>query len=166
MANGGTLVWGEDSEAVHALLAHRGLQRIARLRIDGADPEWLHEGERTVQSFARTKSGFAFVANTHVEHNELYACAPDGGKEQRLGRFNDWTDGHATPRQERRTFRVPDGQGGEEDVQVTGANSPNDCAGIGATWTCRSNWPPWMRCRPRASPATWSPSRANPTVAF
>jgi len=121
----GVLQWVDDSRRLAFVQAWRGLQRIAT--IDAASGEVAVAIEPEAGQVALMAAGRDRVVYTEegVDHPlELHAAAwtdadaPGRGCQapETLTSFNAWWDERRAPRVERRTFQLPDGEGGEEAV--------------------------------------------------
>lgn len=109
-------LWSEDSQSLTLLLARRGVQEVARVAVPGGETTTVVTGERHVNAVACTRDTVVFVAESPSQAPEVYACDPSGANERRLSRFNAWWDERPVPTTRLRTFDVPDGRGGTEQV--------------------------------------------------
>lgn len=106
-----------DSREVLAVVARRGVHDIVALSVPhGHERRLVAGGQRQLLGLAHTREHLVFVAQSPVLATELHACRHDGSDEQRLGRFNTWWDARAHAQLERRSFEVPDGEGGTLSV--------------------------------------------------
>lgn len=108
--------WAEDGKRFACVRAHRGLQQIVLVELASGRCEVVVGGMRHVESLSATPTHFAFtVASPSVPH-ELYASRWTGADERVLSNVNAWWHERAAPSVEIRRFKVPDGRGGEEEI--------------------------------------------------
>lgn len=108
---------GSDSREVLALVARRGVHDLVALSVpEGRERLLLAGGQRQLMALAHTREHLAFVVHSPVSATELHACRHDGSGERRLGRFNTWWDDRLHAQLERRSFEVPDSEGGQMAV--------------------------------------------------
>lgn len=110
------LQWSRDSSAVSFINAHRGLQHVTTVTLDGTLRR-ITEGARHVSHLACTEERLVYSAERPDAPMEVYACDPDGAHETPLHRFNTWRDERTEPQVALRMFDVPDGRGGRERVE-------------------------------------------------
>jgi dipeptidyl aminopeptidase/acylaminoacyl peptidase len=110
--------WCEDSAAVMATVATRGCLSVVEVQVPSGRITPRIGGERQLQKLAFTKDWFVFTADRPHAPVELITARRDGsGDEKQLSHFNDWWHERVQAKVERRTFTVPDGDGGMEDIE-------------------------------------------------
>jgi dipeptidyl aminopeptidase/acylaminoacyl peptidase len=101
-----------------ATVATRGCLSVVEVAVPSGEIKPRIGGERQLQKLAFTKDWFIFTADRPHGPVELLAARRDGnGEEKQLSHFNDWWHERPQPKMERRTFTVPDGDGGFEDIE-------------------------------------------------
>jgi dipeptidyl aminopeptidase/acylaminoacyl peptidase len=115
----GAAVWHPEGDRLAVIAAHRGLQRIAIIELPHGRPRYLPGGLRHVVQLAPCADRLAFVAASARQAEELYSLRWDGEDEGRHSAFNrSWFRARERPRALKRRFRVPDGDGGEEQIDA------------------------------------------------
>lgn len=118
LASGGS-VWHPDGDRLAVVAAHRGLQQIAVVAIPQGRITRLRAGLSHVVGLAPCGDRLAFVAASMRKPDELYSMGWDGAERQRHSGFNrDWFAQRMRPHVSKRCWRVPDGDGGEEQVEA------------------------------------------------
>jgi dipeptidyl aminopeptidase/acylaminoacyl peptidase len=116
VAGGENLHWSDDSSRVILVEAYRSCHRVVEVRADDGTSRTLVEGKRQLASLMRTRDGFAFFSESVTEPRELHVTDCAGNNERRLTDFNAWWRERPPLDVELRSFRVPDGKGGEETI--------------------------------------------------
>ncbi|HST92039.1 MAG TPA: hypothetical protein VLJ13_07545, partial [Brevundimonas sp.] len=114
---GDNLLWSEDSASLYFILMRRGLQEIAAISVPDGTLEVLVSGPRHVLKLGLAKDALVYAAASIDQPTELYACDRDGQGERRLSNFNEWWKEREPPRVSLRSFEVPDGEGGTEQIE-------------------------------------------------
>ena len=116
MALPGAIQWEASGERMVVNEAARGLQRIVGVPLQGA-PTVLYEEEGVhVLEVAVHDDRVGFIAQGVNENSEVWLTRPGEGRPRRLTGFNAWRRERVPLAYARRGFRVPDGTGGEEDI--------------------------------------------------
>lgn len=110
--------WRPDGTALRVLLAQQGRQHLVEVDVPAGTRRTLVGGERHLGAIAVGRSRLGFCAEDAAHALEVYACAPDGSGEQRLGDLNGWWRERPTLQAAMRRFTVPDGQGGQEEIEA------------------------------------------------
>ncbi|HUQ29800.1 MAG TPA: S9 family peptidase [Usitatibacter sp.] len=112
----GDLHWSNDGERLIFVEAHRSCHRIVSLSPKDGSWRVLVERQRQISNLTCTRTGFAFFAESIDMPGELYVTDEKGGSERRVTDFNAWWRERTPVEVELRSFRVPDGKGGEESI--------------------------------------------------
>jgi dipeptidyl aminopeptidase/acylaminoacyl peptidase len=117
VAGSGGMTWSADGAEVFFVEAYRSRHRVVRL--DVVDGTWRAgvQGDRHIGGLALTRTGVAFFSETIAAPRELHVADADGGNERRVTDFNAWWRERTPVQAELRSFRVPDGRGGEETIE-------------------------------------------------
>jgi dipeptidyl aminopeptidase/acylaminoacyl peptidase len=113
---GDTVHWSEDSSEVIFVLARHGRQEIACVTVPTGHITHVITGDRQVSKLARTNGRLVYVSEDASTPNDVYCASHKGDQETRLTDFNTWWKDRLLPRVELRSFDVPDGEGGRENV--------------------------------------------------
>lgn len=116
-ASGEAYRWHPDGTALLFARAHRGRHRPALLQVaDGQaiDAQWP---DRQLSAFAIAGEKLFYCVDHPSLPSELWSCSLDGAGERRLSRFNAWWDERTRIEAQVRSFSVPDGKGGQEQVE-------------------------------------------------
>jgi dipeptidyl aminopeptidase/acylaminoacyl peptidase len=114
--SGDSVQWSEDSDAVYFIQTRRGLQEISRMEIADEQVEILVSGERHILKFGLTDDRLVYAAAGISTPTEVFVSARDGSGEKRLTDFNRWWADRTPPKVSLRSFQVPDGKGGNDDI--------------------------------------------------
>lgn len=129
VVSGESLCWYDDSRRVAFLNARRGHQEVNAIDIVSGKAERLVTGKgRQVRAVSCVDGMLAFVSSRLTEPCEVYAANADGGDERRCTDFNAWWRERRQPAVDYRAFTVPDGDGGEEEIEgwlVTAKDAPS-----------------------------------------
>lgn len=115
--SGDSVFWSRDCTKIYFILARRGLQEVASIRIADGKLEILVSGPRHILNLEVTQRQLVYAAASIDKPTELFASNLDGKNERRLTSFNDWWIERSSPRVSLRTFDVPDGEGGSEQIE-------------------------------------------------
>lgn len=129
VVSGQSVHWGEDGRYVMAVLAIRGRQDVCRISVPDGKVTPLVTGDRQAGRMTFAGRHLLYVSQDAAAPNELWRAERDGGGERRLTDFNAWWRDRILPHAEVRRFRVPDGEGGREDIdgwllRPAGADGP------------------------------------------
>lgn len=117
MGTPGSIQWDEDGNRLWVVEARRGLQQIARLDLETGEVQPVYAQDQTeVQELARCGSATGFIRSDALGGPELWIASAEEAP-RRVTHFNDWRDQRARLRLERRRFAVPDGDGGQEEIE-------------------------------------------------
>lgn len=116
---GSQLRWDPRGEWIAALGNHCGRFEIVLGHPGGGRCRWIHRGLRQISALAAADDGLVFVSTSLCWPDEACFVGWDGHHERRLTRFNrDWMRHRRRPRCSLRRFQVPDGRGGQEQVEA------------------------------------------------
>ncbi|HEY0821949.1 MAG TPA: S9 family peptidase [Rhizobacter sp.] len=109
--------WADDGRRFACVWAHRGLQQVVVVDANDGSCSVVVDGLRHVEHFAATPSRVVYTATSPSQAHELYACDWHGKGERQLSHLNPWWHDRPVPRVAMRRFTVPDGRGGEEEIE-------------------------------------------------
>ncbi|WP_075293320.1 S9 family peptidase [Pararhizobium arenae] len=115
--SGDSAQWSEDSDAIYFIQTRKGLQEISRIAIADEKVHSLVSGERHILKFALTDKHLVYAAAGISTPTEIFVSARDGSGEERLTDFNSWWADRMPPKVSVRSFKVPDGKGGDETIE-------------------------------------------------
>lgn len=116
---GSTIVWHPDGDRVATIAARRGLQEVVVVDISSGVVTRVDDGLQHAAALCAAGDGLVFVAARVERPGELHATTWSPGAERVLTRFNrDWAENRAAPRVDKRSFQVPDGNGGSEEIDA------------------------------------------------
>src|SRR5690606_8325628 len=101
---------------VLAILARRGVQEAVEITVPGGRVTTLAGGERHLSRLAHSREFLVYAACSPVSAMEVCCCRHDGSEEKVLTRLNTWWNDRTMPSMERRSFEVPNGDGGTETI--------------------------------------------------
>jgi len=113
---GGTLYWSEESDALFFIQVRSGLQEIATITVADQKLDVLVSGERHILKLALAPDKLVYAAASVQKPTEVFAAARDGSNERSLTEFNAWWQERLPPATSLRSFVVPDGNGGSEEI--------------------------------------------------
>lgn len=108
--------WAEDGRRLACIRAHHGLQQVVLIDMPSGRCTVAVSGERHVESLVATPDHFIYTATSPASPQEIRVSRWNGDDERVLSRFNAWWHERRAPRVEIRRFKVPDGRGGEEEI--------------------------------------------------
>jgi len=111
----GDLQWRRDSRGLAFIRAHRGLQEIAVISVPNGELKSLPRKERHIVHLAANEQ-LVYTTESAKEALELYCADWNGDNERKLSQFNAWWDARVAPQVHWRRFKVPDGDGGSEEI--------------------------------------------------
>jgi dipeptidyl aminopeptidase/acylaminoacyl peptidase len=111
------LLWSADSRSLRLVRAHRGRHEVVQLSVPGGEIETLCGGDRQLSAFGGNEGALFFAIDTPVAPSDMHTAAPDGCGERRISDLNAWWQERTPLVLEARSYRVPDGQGGEETIE-------------------------------------------------
>jgi dipeptidyl aminopeptidase/acylaminoacyl peptidase len=113
---GGRFCWADDAGSFACVIARAGLQQVEHVtRHDGSRRPCIG-GLRHVERLAAAGGRLAFTATSPDRAEEVYTADRDGANERVLSGFNAWWHDRRPPLVQWRKFTVPDGDGGEEQI--------------------------------------------------
>lgn len=116
---GSSLVWHPDGRRLAAVSSTRGLHEVAVIDVATGDVHSFHVGLRQVVEMVASGDRLAFVAATMRRPSEIFSIGWDGRDERRHTSFNrQWSAERTRPRVIKRRFTVPDGRGGQEQIDA------------------------------------------------
>jgi dipeptidyl aminopeptidase/acylaminoacyl peptidase len=110
------LHWQQDSRRVAFVQVHRGIQRVAMIGVPDGKLSALDTGQRQVAQLAANDAGLAFTLESPAEPLELHSAHWDGDDQRQLSHLNGWWSERLRPEVVLRRFEVPDGDGGQEQI--------------------------------------------------
>lgn len=108
--------WSEDGRRFACIWVRRGLQQVVWVDLQSGDCTVAVVGERHIESLSATPGHFVYTVVSPALPNELYASRRTGEDERVLSDLNAWWHERRAPRVSLRRFKVPDGRGGEEEI--------------------------------------------------
>jgi dipeptidyl aminopeptidase/acylaminoacyl peptidase len=116
---GASIAWHPDGTRVATVGSRRGLFEPTIVEVESGEVRPIERGLRHASALVASGDGLVFAAASVREADELYRVDWDGRNERRLTAFNrTWFHARTRPRVEKRTFEVPDAQGGTEPVEA------------------------------------------------
>ena len=116
---GSTIVWHPDGDRVATIAARRGLQEVVVVDVSSGAVTRVDDGLQHAAALCAAGDGLVFVAARVERPDELHATTWSPGTERVLTRLNrDWAENRAAPRVDKRSFQVPDGNGGSEEIDA------------------------------------------------
>lgn len=97
--------------------AHRGVQRIVAIDLGSDEVTPLVEPPAGHVTLMSAGEHLVYVEEGVDHPIELHGAGPRGDQHKRLTRFNAWWDSRTPLVSERRCFTVPDGNGGEQQIE-------------------------------------------------
>jgi dipeptidyl aminopeptidase/acylaminoacyl peptidase len=119
---GGIRFCGRDSSRLLVLRAHRGVQEVVAMTLQSGGNQARESldlilgGERQLSHLAVARDYLACGSEAAGLPMDLVKCRHDGSNEQRIGDLNGWCRERKAPQVSRRSFTVPDGDGGTESI--------------------------------------------------
>jgi dipeptidyl aminopeptidase/acylaminoacyl peptidase len=111
-----TPVWSEDGSRLGLIVARDGLQEVVTVTVPEGRMDRLVTGARQVTALSATCHRLAYCCVSVGELDTLYSCDWQGMDERRHSNFNPWFLERTPLTAELRSFQVPDGEGGSEQV--------------------------------------------------
>ena len=116
---GALFVWHPGGKRVATVVAREGLHQVVSIDLDSGAVDRLDSGLRHANALCASGDRLAFVSASMRCPAELHSVRWDGEDEQRHSTFNrDWFEECLRPRVEKRSFDVPDGNGGVEQIDA------------------------------------------------
>ena len=110
--------WADDGKHIVFCRAYRGRHQVARIDVPGGEQvDVLIGGDRQIGAFGMANGQLVFSPENPSLASELYVTDADGGGERRLSDLNPWWQQRAPIEAEIRSFEVPDGRGGTEQIE-------------------------------------------------
>jgi dipeptidyl aminopeptidase/acylaminoacyl peptidase len=117
VADAQSIQWCDGGAGLLFVRAHRGCHQICRISAEGGPPVTVLDGERQFGAFASDGQHLAFSVEHPSVPSEVCVSRVDGSSERQVTRLNPWWSERTPVRAERRSFEVPDGQGGNETIE-------------------------------------------------
>lgn len=108
--------WSEDGRRLACIWARRGLQEVVLVGLHDGHCTVAVSGLRHVESLSATREHLVYTASSPALPQEICASRWSGEDERVLSRFNAWWRERRAPSVQLRRFKVPDGRGGEEEI--------------------------------------------------
>jgi dipeptidyl aminopeptidase/acylaminoacyl peptidase len=116
---GSHIVWHPDSDRVALVAARRGLHQVVVVDIASGKVARVDSGLRHASGLCVSGDRLVFVSASVRHPEEVYSVTWDGRDERRHSAFNrEWFKERARPRVDKRMFKVPDGDGGTEEIDA------------------------------------------------
>ncbi len=116
---GSDLVWRHDGRALACVGAAAGLFKVGFVELDAHELHWAQMDEVQVSGICACGDGALLCAfNSPLEGAGVALLSWSGVCEKRFSEFNAWVESRRRPRFGKRTFKVPDGTGGQECIDV------------------------------------------------
>jgi dipeptidyl aminopeptidase/acylaminoacyl peptidase len=116
-----SLCWDDDGASLVFSRAYRGRHQIATLRVQDQSLTVLASADRQLSAFCATASHCVYAVDHPSQPSELWALARARGAsaegERQLSHFNAWWHGREPIETRAVSFKVPDGQGGQETIE-------------------------------------------------
>lgn len=123
----GDLHWSRDGSEVAFIQVERGVQQIAAISVPEGKTRRIVGGERQISKMA-VNDRIVYCSESADTPLELHCCDWQNGEGRQVSHLNDWWQERKAPRVEYRRFKLPDGDGGDEDVDgwlLTPADAPD-----------------------------------------
>lgn len=114
----GGLAWHAAGRRVAVVCAHRGVSRLALVSVDDGRVQRIDRGLHGVTGCTAWGGRIAFVSASMRRLEEVHSIDWNGGDERRHSNLNRWFRSRVRPHVSRRSFRVPDGDGGSETIRA------------------------------------------------
>jgi dipeptidyl aminopeptidase/acylaminoacyl peptidase len=116
VVSGDSVQWSHDSSQLICILARRGLHEVACVDVPSGAVTHLVTGCRQVSKLGTTRKHVVFLSETLDSPAEVYCTDWNGQGERQLTSFNSWWSDRVPLRVEYKSFDVPDGRGGRENI--------------------------------------------------
>jgi dipeptidyl aminopeptidase/acylaminoacyl peptidase len=117
VAAGCTPHWSSDGQAIVFSQAYRGRHRIVVGKLKDRTLTTLVAGDRQFGAFACSGERLVYTVESPVLPSEVWMCDPHGEGERKLTDLNAWWRDRVDMKAELRSFDVPDGLGGTEQIE-------------------------------------------------
>lgn len=129
VADATSLHWTRDGSEIIFSRAHRGCHIVSAIAVPSGQLRNLVTGERQLGALGCTETEFVYTVEHPSQPSELWAASRAGAPERRISDLNPWWQERLPIEARLRSFKVPDGRGGTEDVsgwliRMPGATSP------------------------------------------
>lgn len=116
---GSHIAWHPSGERIAVVASARGMLDIAVVHVDDGTVRHAERRLRHVLSLGASQETLVYAAATMRWPVELHASTWDGEDERRITSANrDWASRRDRPRVSLRSFTVPDGGGGTEEIDA------------------------------------------------
>lgn len=117
VAAGASPHWRQDGKGVVFSQAHRGRHRIVVGQLMDRTVRTLVAGDRQFGAFACSGERLVYSLENPVLPSEVWMCDPQNSAERKLTDLNAWWRDRVEIKAEVRSFEVPDGKGGTEEIE-------------------------------------------------
>jgi dipeptidyl aminopeptidase/acylaminoacyl peptidase len=117
VAAGCTPHWTSDGQRIVFSQAYRGRHRVVVGKMEDRTLTTLVAGDRQFGAFACSGERLVYSVESPVLPSEVWMCDPQGEGERRLTDLNAWWRDRVDMKAELRSFDVPDGMGGTEQIE-------------------------------------------------
>lgn len=116
---GSIFIWHSDGTGIATVAARRGLHEVVSIDFDSGTIDRLDSGLRHATSLCASGERLLFVSSSMRCPDEAHSVRWDGQDERRHSTFNrEWFEERLRPRVDKRTFDVPDGDDGVEQIDA------------------------------------------------
>ena len=109
--------WAADGASMTFVRATRGRHQVVSLSVPRGEPTVLAAGDRQLGAFACTPDRLVYSVDHPALPSELWACDREGAGEIKLSDLNPWWAERTPIKVEARSFEVPTGRGGTEQIE-------------------------------------------------
>lgn len=116
-ASGENYYWKADGSALVFARAWRGRHHPALIAVPGGELTELSMADRQLSAFDGNEVRLVYCVDHPSLPSELWSCWIDGSGERKLSELNPWWEERMQIKAEIRSFEVPDGDGGSEEIE-------------------------------------------------
>ena len=117
VADPDSVLWAADGRSVIFVRAWRGRHQVVSLSLADGEPTVLVGGDRQIGAFGCTDQHLVYSLLHPALPSELWASERDGSGESRVSDLNPWWAERTPIEVVSRSFEVPTGQGGIEQIE-------------------------------------------------
>jgi dipeptidyl aminopeptidase/acylaminoacyl peptidase len=118
LSAGAKPLWHPDGRRAATVADVRGLHRLAIVDVEAGTVHTPCLDVRSVEQLAQCGDRLCMIGTSMRDLDEIYSVDWDGNDERTHSRFNAWFADRQRPRASLRSFTVPDGNGGTEQVDA------------------------------------------------